>query len=215
MRARRAEDDLAAYRRLAIQLHTDLAGGHNSVLVVSPDLPDVPARSSLVLACCVADELPGRVLLIDACKRDPVATRLLGASGLPGLANLMADGGAAWAPMILPTSHDRLDFLPAGNPGVHGPGTRDISELLALLARDRSLVLISGGSVLNESASASLAPHVGCALLSVVEDQMRVSDLEAAQQTLLLSRPRKLGILMTTATRTVIPKLGARPSSPG
>ena len=62
-------------------------------------------------------------------------------------------------------------------------------------------VLLSGGSVLDDSMALALAPHVGGVLLLVVENKTTVEGLDAAQDALSLCKARKVGLVLTTRVK--------------
>src|SRR3954469_3746528 len=104
-RSRPNGEDLAAYRRIALQLHHDLPRPHasRSVLVVSPAEPDAAAQCSIKLASCLAEELGGSVLLIDASVTHAETAKLLGCTNGAGVSEMLRDPEASLAEMVHPT----------------------------------------------------------------------------------------------------------------
>lgn len=203
-RRRPADRDLVAYRRLALQLHQDLSatGSRRSVLLTSPRSSPVVARSAVLLACCAAEELDGKILLIDACLNDPDTSELLSATGKPGYAELRRGAREAWRDLVLPTENRRVSFLPAGDPGSTGEGTAlALPDLLQDAERDYSLVILSGGSALDGSSALAASPHTGCTLITIVEGETRMADLNSAQDELARCQTPKIGLLMTNSVR--------------
>lgn len=216
-----AERDLAAYRRLAVQLHHDVsAQGRRSVLVVSPTDGRVAARSAAVLACCAAEQLGEPVLLVDAAAADPVLSRMLGCVAGPGLADV---GGAAagrdasdatppsWGAWTHGTSAPGVRVLGAGRADGSGSGLRPAAaeSFVRKAEGGHGLVVLSGGAVLREASGLVFAAEAGCVLLAVVEHRTRVRDLREAQESLVLSRATRVGLLMTSGTRRRFPLAGA------
>jgi len=204
LRRRKRDEHLTAYRRLSLQLHYDLAaaGDDRSVLFVSPTQSSVSAHGSMLLACCAAEELRRPILLVDLCERDPETSRLLGVEGRTGFGELRCGTDEPWRELALPTSHDNVFFLPAGAAShrtqqSHSP----IETFLSEAKETYGLIVLTGGSVLDDSAASAIAPLAGCVLLAVIENETRLADLDAAQETLTMCGAKKLGLLMTTRVR--------------
>jgi hypothetical protein len=203
---RRKIDQMASYRRVALQLHYDLqdAGSPRSVLVVLPADVKPDAEAATALACCLADELRKPTLLIDACPRVPAATRKLGCAGaFRGFSELLNPNPPALTDLILHTSHENLSFLPAGaisptsQSALPGAPERILRESLALF----DFVVLAGGSVRHDSLSLALAPLVGSALLSLRENETRKDDLAFAREVLMSCKVRKVGMLLSAQGR--------------
>lgn len=213
---KRAEQDLTPYRRLVQQLHHDLRQdeGRLSVLLTSPTNAAISSRGSILLACCAAEELRRPVLLIDACDRDPLTTEMLGAAGRPGFADLRRGTRTPWRDLVLPTVQRDVMFLPAGRADAPPEGTPlEVASWLREAENSHGIVILSGGSVLNDSAAAAMAADVGCVLLAVVENQTRVTELDDAQESLAMCRARKVGLLMTTSVRRDMGSFRVAPAS--
>jgi len=200
-----SEPDLAAYRRLVLQIDLRLPrpDSPRSVLLVTPNASSLCARGSALLARCAADEIRRPILLIDASPNDPEATRILGSDGRPGLSEFLADPGRSLESLVVPTSHENVSFLPAG--ARHAPAPEgDAAALLSLLKGARlqyDLVLLSGGPVLDDSLALTAVPCVGCVLLLAIEDGTRVEDLDAAQDAISRSEARQVGLVLATGLR--------------
>jgi len=199
-RPRKTEEDLAAYRRLALQLHYDLPQGQasRSVLVVTPDVSPLSARSSLNLALCLTELLGRRVLLVDACPTTPELSRHLGGDPAVGFAEYITNADRPLEPLVLPASIPNLSFLPAGEQGGGPASPERISQLLAGAAQQHDFLLLAGGSVLNNPFALALAPFVGCVLLAVTEHQTTLDDLDDAQTTLEHCKARSVRLLLAT-----------------
>lgn len=200
----RADEDLAAYRRLAVQLHNELTrtDGNRSLLVVTPTRSPVCAQSSSFLAYSAATELRVRVLLVDGCPRNPETSRLLRCDDRPGFANILAGSKTPWEQQVLPTVHENVSFLPAGDYACKSEAPPvGVDAFLDEAQRSYGIVIVAGGSVLEDSAAPLITPHVGCVLLSVIENETLANDLDAAQDTLSHSRARMVGLLVTTPLR--------------
>ncbi len=202
----RSDDDRAAYRRLALQLHYDLPRPDNSrsVLLVTPAPSSLCAYGSAVLASCLAEELGGPILLIDVSPNDPEVSRLLECMPGRGFVDFLSNPKLPLDDLVLPTTCQNVSFLPAGivRGGSHPAPIEDISALLKEAESRYEFVVLSGGSVLNYSPSLDLAPHIGCVLLLVVEKETRVEDLDSAQEVLGLCKARKVGLVLTTPARS-------------
>src|SRR5512144_2297934 len=103
LRAHDPDEHLAPYRRIAMQLHYELADAATtrSALLLSPTASPLCARGSLVLAGCLADALGRRVLLVDASPRTPEASRLLDSTAARGFMDYLADPGQPLPPLLL------------------------------------------------------------------------------------------------------------------
>lgn len=200
--SRQKEQDAAAYRRLALQLHYDAPrGGTRSAMLVSPTASAVSALGALSLASNLAHELGNSVLLVDACPSRPELSHLLGATDCAGWANLLTGYSDSLDEVVLPTSSEGLSFLPAGRGAGVAPSAA-ASEAVAQAVHERyDFVLISGGSVLDEGSGLGLMPHVGCVLLLVAEDETTVDELKAAQHALKLCKAQDVRIVLTSPTR--------------
>lgn len=197
------EQNLAPYRRLALQLHYDLPreDGCRSVLLATPNPSPVSVQGSVALACCLTEELLRPVLLIDACPKQPAVSHLLGCAGAPGLSDYLAAGPKMpLADLVLPTTYAYVAFLPAGTPTtLSKPAPPDeIAGLLRAIQQQYDFVLLCGGSLLNNSFALAVAPYVGCVLLLAVENETLVGDLDSAQDALAFCKARKVGIVFTT-----------------
>lgn len=204
-RARQFNQYLEPYRRLALQLHYGLPRPDNprSVLLVTPTASALGAHGSTDLACSMADELRRPILLIDACPRDPEVSRILDCMGSRGFADILSDPGLRPDDFVLPTTHENVSFLPAGaEVASHRPAQpHDMSALLKAAEGRNDFVILSGGSVLNDSLSLALAPYVGCVMLLVIENETKVEDLDAARDALFFCKARQVGLVLTTALR--------------
>src|SRR5579872_2676021 len=115
-RSNHAEQDTAAYRRLALQLHYDLslADGRRSALLVTPSTSALCAQGSISVASCLAEQVCRPVLLIDVCPQNPEASRILKGDGGRGFADFVADPKLELHDLVLPTNRENVSFLPAG-----------------------------------------------------------------------------------------------------
>lgn len=194
------EASAAPYRRLALQLqHEFSAEGQGScLLLATPNRSALAAHASPCLAYAVAEELGQRVLLVDASGADGELSRALGCSLRPGWSDLMADESRAIEPLVLPTSHPSVSFLPAGTApeAVSGRHQGAIPRLLERARAGHAFLILSGGSVLHETAALAAAPHVASVLLMPVENETLVADLDAAQKALRLCKARHIGVVM-------------------
>src|SRR5450755_3225781 len=197
-----AEESMAAYRRLALQLHHDLsrANSPRSALLVTPATSNLCARGTVAVSSCFAEQVRRPVLLIDVCPKHPEATRLLLSDGKPGYAEFLEDPTISLEDLILPTNCNNVSFLPAGSDALRtNPTSSDnIRALLEAAEARYDYVLLSGGSVLHDPTIFALAPYVGCVLLLVIENQTMMEDLEAAREVLEFCKVRKVGLLFTT-----------------
>ncbi len=198
--ARGSDLELSAYRRLALQLHYDLPRTmeQRTTLLVTPRPSPFLASASAYLARSLAEELRQPVLLVDACSKYPVSS-LLGCNAQRGFFEFLSNPGIPLKDLIVSTNTENVSFLPAGVPVAGSPDT--ISPLLQSASEGSDFVVLAGGSVLNDSISLALAPHVGCVLLLVIENETRTDDLDAARTALSYCKAKKLAVLLTKPIR--------------
>lgn len=194
--------DTSHYRRLALQLHYDLPRleGRRSALVVTPERSSLSAPSSVALAMSLGDELDQPVLLVDASPRSGAVSQALGCTGERGLSDLFAEPALSLEELTLETTHPKVSFLPAGsNAASASPATPEqLTALFEVASKSFDFVLLSGGSMLDESMALAAAPQVGCVLLLAVENETTVEELDAAQRALDYCRAHKVGLVLTT-----------------
>jgi len=205
--SRRSRRDLAAYQRLALQLHHDLdADGRRVVLVVSPTDRPVAARSAAMLAASAAEQLGEPVLLVDACPENPELSDMLGAKNSRGFGDLVAgedSAGPEYASLLSPTTAANVMFLAAGISG-HTPRLADARAFLRDADKRFAMVIVSGGAALHDPGALALAPDVGCALIAVVEHRTKTADLNEAQQAISLARAPRIGLMLVERTRRAL-----------
>lgn len=207
------EDDLASYRRLALQLHYDLLRPESprSVLVVSPSASELSAHSSTALARCLGEELEQSVLLVDACPQLPYTSRMMDCQDQPGFFEVASDPSLSVNDFVLPTNRERVSFLAAGaRSGNHAPiSPNRLSTFLQGFESSYEFVVLVGGALLESVTSLALAPHVGCVLLLAIEDETRLGDLDLAVDALTLCKARKVGVVLTRPvnSRRLLPDL--------
>jgi Mrp family chromosome partitioning ATPase len=199
------EQDAAAYRRLALQLHYDLShtAGPRSVLLVTPSTSALCARGSVAVASCLAEQSCRRVLLIDVCPENPEASRILQGYGTRGFTDFLGDSKPQLGDLVLPTTCENVSFLPAGADIEHSDpaAPENIKAFLHTAETKYDYVLLCGGSVLHDPTTFALAPYVGRVLLLVIENQTRMEDLDAAQDVLALCKAPKVGLVFAKPTR--------------
>jgi Mrp family chromosome partitioning ATPase len=202
-RSHGSDQQLAPYRRIAIQLHYDLPrpDSARSVLLVSPTTSACCALGGLSLASCLAEEIRRPILLIDACPRGPEVSGMLECATMKGFADLLSDPSLPLEELVLSTNHQNVKFLPAGTTTLQPAAPEAVKTLLKTAEERYDFVLLSGGSVLNDSMALALAPCVGCVLLLAVENETMVEDLDAAQDALSFCRARKVGLVFATPAR--------------
>lgn len=201
-RPRAQEQNDAAYRRLALQLHYDLPRGETrSALLLTPSVSQLAGLGALQLAWNLVKELGRSVLLIDICRPGQDITALLGASGKPGWADLVRGEEPTLDRVVLPTSSEHLYFLPAGNDTAGSQSPAAAEAHMEAAYRQYDFVLISGGSVLDDGSGLGLLPHVGCVLLLLAEHETRLDDLRSAQHALTMCKARNVRIVLATPSR--------------
>jgi hypothetical protein len=190
----------APFRRLALQLHYDLASPDQprSVLLTSPADADAAAPSSILISMCLAQEIRKPVLLVDATSSPSAADRLMKTAGGPGFSDLLMNPALRVADLAVASIHTNLSFLPAGSSPIAAVDPPSLSRVLSQAAADYDFVLFAGGSVLNDSMTRALAPHVGCVLLLGIENRTMVDELDAAQSALVLGKARRIALVLAT-----------------
>ena len=201
-RFRRADLDLAPYRRLALQLHYALPrpAVSRSVLVVAPTSTEQAAYASTVLAQTLGDELRQPVLLADASPHDPDMTRSLGCTANAGFTDCIIDPDRPFVSLLLATSDPNVSFLPVGRrtSALNPPTAEQVTPFLKAATDSYGFLVLSGGSVLSNPMAPALAPHVGSVLLLAVENRTRISDLETAEEALAMCNAAKVALVFTT-----------------
>lgn len=191
----------APFRRLALQLHYDLAGldQPRSVLVASPIDLHVCAQSAVMLSCCLAEETRKPVLLIDANPGFYATSKLMNSTSSAGFSEALANPASGLEQAVCPTTHENLFFLAAGSSAGFVADASAIQNLLAQASQKYGFVVLAGGSVLNDSLTRAIAPHVGCVLLLGVENQTLVDDLDAAQNALIFGKARRIALVLSSS----------------
>lgn len=190
----------APYRRLAMQLQHELATAQSprSILLAAPNRSALSAHASPCLAYCLAEELGQSVLLVDASGQDRELSRLLGCEHQQGYFDLLSQPELDLNAWMLPTSHKGVRFLPAGTLPAEAMGRHQwaISGLLERALKGHDFVVLSGGSILHDTAALAATPHVGTVLLMPVENETLVADLDAAQKAVRFCKARHIGVVM-------------------
>jgi hypothetical protein len=198
--------DLAAYRRLAMQLHQGLPRVDTvsrSVLVVTPNETRHWAKGCVTLAACMAEELCRPVLLVDAEAKSQICG-MLGSPETSGLKQFLATASPLLSELVLPTSQPNLFFLPAGSSGLPLSASPENSKLLLSEARKYwDFVVIAGGPVLRNSFALAMAPNVGRVLLLVSEYRTHIEDIDAAQMALEECRAKNVSLVLTESDEAV------------
>lgn len=196
-RGRNAAED-ASVHRIAMQLNVDSQGPDNprAALLVTPGEGYPIAVSSMAVAVALAEEIGRDVLLVDACRRASDLSRALGCEHNAGFSNFLADPGVGLDGLVLPTSSERVWFMPAGSAAVGTGSAEEIASLLRAGLERYDFILFSGGAVLSNPLALALAPRVGCVLLFAAVNETSVDDFEAAKDTLGLCNARRVGVVV-------------------
>ncbi len=192
----RNDGSLAAYRRLALQLHHDLGHGptSRSVLVVSPDDAGTCARVAANLACCMAEELGRGVLLADATREGMLSSALADAIPL-GLNNLLSDTSLGLEKLVLPTSFADVSFLPSGTRS-KGYSPENSDRLLQQAALRFDFAVVAAGAILSDPFALASAPCYGAVLLLVVENETPTKLFEEAGHSLKMCGVERLHVTL-------------------
>jgi len=199
-RSRQRPDETGPFRRLALQLHYDLADHEQprSVLLASPVDLNVCAQSAVMLSCCLAEETRKPVLLIDANPSSYAASQLMNSTSPTGFSELLANPTTGLERATFPTSRENLSFLPAGSPSPTAVEAVTIQNVLGQASQKYGFVVLAGGGVLNDSLTRAIAPHVGCVLLVGVENETLIDDLDAAQNALIFGKARRIALVLSS-----------------
>lgn len=171
-------------------------GGPRIIQLTSTRSGEGKSVSSLGLALRYAG-LGAKVLLVDADLRlptfNPGDEYTIGLSGL--LTSL-----EGFDDHIIPTSHDNLDLLPAGdivpNPSELLSGDR-FKELLKHLRTKYSYIIIDGPPVLGLADAGILGSRVDATLLVVEAQQLRTPSVKATMNRLTGSGTKLLGVVLS------------------
>lgn len=195
---------MAAYRRVALQLHYDLPRDNNcrSVLLLAPTACKMSVNGSFILSACLAQELGRPVLMIDASAKRAAASQLVQCASMKGFTDLLRDPQLSWSDLVMRTDRENVSFLSAGTSplGSHAHSVERVEEVLCAFGNRFDFVVLSGGSVLEDGAGLALAPHVGCVLLMAVENETKLADLDNAQNVLGYCKARRVGLIFTTGS---------------
>lgn len=218
--------EAAEWRRLSLRLHHDLPrdAGPRSALLVTPTRTEFSAFAATQLAVSLAEQLRRTVVLVDASPSHPELTRLLGWSAAQSQA-VISPVGAPFEDVTLPTSRENLLFVPDSVSAEWAKTHADegARPFLSSAEGQCDFLLLFGGSVYDEPLVRPLASQVGCVLLLVHENLTRTDDLEAAKETLIASRARRIALLLTTEVYdptagsfipSLIGKVASRPERP-
>ena len=203
-RPRAPQEDLAPYRRIALQLHHDLRERESrSVLLASPTASPLDARNASTLSFCLAEELGQRILLVDASARTRALSHLLGCAESPGVSDLLVNAESRLDSLALPTSRENVWFLPAGSrlPAASATAPEALQTMLKSALGQFEFVVLSAGAVLGDSTALAIAPYAGCVLLFVVENETTVDDLDASHNALNICKARKVALVLTARPR--------------
>lgn len=202
-RSAKEQAELAAYHRLALQLHYDLPRGqtHRSALIVTPAADiEVAGPGSSGLGTSLADELQKSVLMVDTGGQHNELTDMLGAKGDPGMAELLAEDDLDPTQYVVETSHQHLSFLPSGH-WQKPPSPERLEALLTKLHEQYDFVVCCGGPLLDNPMALAVAPLVGCVLMLVIEKRTNIDDLNAAHDALDFCHARRVGVVLTESKR--------------
>lgn len=199
--------DTDAYRRLTLQLHHTLRRGEapRSVLVTTPARSDASASASMQLARCMAEELGRPVLLVDASDELDL-TRLLDGAPPQGLTDLIANPHLRLEDLVVPTSHERVSFLPRGTRH-HAPSmtTHEAARVVGGIGERFDFMVVSAGGLLSNGLALWLAGYVGQVLLLVTEGRTHKSEIDAAQSTLRLCKADNVTTVLTERSSGAAP----------
>jgi hypothetical protein len=200
-RLKQRPDITGPFRRLALQLHYDLAEPEQprSVLLASPVDLHVCAQSAIMLSCCLAEETRKPVLLIDANPGSYATSQLMNSTHPTGFSEALANPGSGLEQDACRTTYENLSFLAAGSSPALVTEASSIRAVLDQATQKYGFVVLAGGSVLNDSLTRAIAPHVGCVLLLGVENETHIDDLDAAQNALIFGKARRIALVLSSS----------------
>ncbi|PXW78471.1 exopolysaccharide/PEP-CTERM locus tyrosine autokinase [Blastomonas natatoria] len=145
------------------------------ILICSANPGDGKTYSAINLAISIAAEKDHDVLLVDADFAKPSVLSSLGIAGQQGFMDALADPAVAVEDLIIPTDIPGLSVLPAGrqtNTDSEYLASARTREVLASLTAGRPgrIVIFDSPPLLAASPAATLAQHVGHALMVVRAD---------------------------------------------
>lgn len=145
------------------------------ILICSANPGDGKTYSAINLALSIATEKDHDVLLVDADFAKPSILSSLGIAGQRGLMDALADPSVQVEDLIIPTDIPGLSVLPAGrqtNTDSEYLASARTQEVLASLTAGRPgrIVIFDSPPLLAASPAATLAQHVGHALMVVRAD---------------------------------------------
>jgi receptor protein-tyrosine kinase len=171
----------------------------NRVMVTSSVAGEGKTHTAINLALHVARELDHAALLVDADVIKHTTSEVLGASGRPGLLDLLNDGGLAINDAILHTNVPRLSLLPAGT--VRASVTELISsQRMRRLAEDLAdahpgRILIFDSPPLLATAEAQVLAEIMGQIVLVVE-ACSTAPSAVKEAAAMLDRSKPIGLVL-------------------
>lgn len=166
-------------RRLLASVQAEINAGlgvaAQRILICSANPGDGKTYSAINLALSIATEKDHDVVLVDADFAKPSILSSLGIAGQSGLMDALADPAVDVQDLIIPTDIPGLSVLPAGrqtNTDSEYLASARTQEVLASLTAGRPgrIVIFDSPPLLAASPAATLAQHVGHALMVVRAD---------------------------------------------
>ena len=166
-------------RRLLVSVQAEINAGlgvaAQRILICSANPGDGKTYSAINLALSIATEKDHDVVLVDADFAKPSILSSLGIAGQSGLMDALADPAVDVQDLIIPTDIPGLSVLPAGrqtNTDSEYLASARTQEVLASLTAGRPgrIVIFDSPPLLAASPAATIAQHVGHALMVVRAD---------------------------------------------
>ena len=167
-----------------------------AIMVASSRSGEGRSTTAIAVAHAFVTESNARVLLVDADTESPSLHGCFGAVQAPGLSDCL-DGGGQDA--IVKSGIDRLDVLPAGDSPeatarlLSGDG---LGGLIKEWSQQYDHIVLDSSPALSTSAPVSLASQVDGVLLVVACERTKWQVLETAQQRLVGSGGKVLGVIL-------------------
>jgi uncharacterized protein involved in exopolysaccharide biosynthesis len=196
----RPTSQIAAMRRLSDALFESRPQRGRSLLMASATPGE--GRTTIALNFALTSAAAGwRVLLIDADIERGMLSKTLEADGNAGLFDLI-EGRAAPLSILLSDTETGLNFLPLGNatlPGSRNPKPQDIAQKLNEMANQFDLVVIDGGSVLEDEYVQPFAEFVDDIIFVVRSGGPKREEVLAAIEALRINARKVRGTVLTGA----------------
>jgi Mrp family chromosome partitioning ATPase len=197
-------DRLGTASQLALRLDRQLGNEERActLFIAGADDDMAGAEACAELALSLADEYGRSVLMVDATFGTQGIGSLLRDGAGPGLSELL-DGDHVSAEQIagavLPTTHDLVSCLPAGDHiggRIASASAKRLRGFLEAAGSSVDFVLVQGANVLAGGRSLAFAALCDANLVVVLEGRTRVERIEMARDILLDCGAKRVGLIL-------------------